>query len=426
MAAKVLAIDTDGVDLTKIVAKLQRRCCSVLSSQSIEGALRAISAESIDIVFLALPRVKMSLFVEFFAVLRQVCGMIPIVGVLDRITEDNSWIIEIDIDSVVLSDTEEQKLLIQMETLLKGKNLFGDMLFQNFQLTGRTRKTMVALFYDNLDFIEQMKIPELKIIRLNRLSTHVDDFRKADLFLINGNHKKSFDSCVELRLMKENKYKPIVISVDSDEDVIDQATMSEIGCSEVITLDSPRVATGCRLKSLIKYKQSYEDLSERLKKSLFISAVDTTTGVYNRSFLDNYLDNLNDKPKTLAILMIDVDKFKGVNDGYGHAFADSMLKYVSGVIKENVRSSDIIARYGGDEFVIIMNDVGKNTAVTISERIQQQVASCIFQNVSCTVSIGVCCIGQNETVSVRDAIMIADKFMYIAKQNGGNAVKVCA
>lgn len=426
MAAKVLAIDTDGVDLTKIVAKLQRRRCSVLSSQSIEGALRAISAESIDIVFLSLPRVKTNLFIEFFAVLRQVCGMIPIVGVLDGVTEDSTWVTEIDLDSLILADTEEKKLLIQVETLLKGKNLFGEVLFQNFQLTGRARKTIVTLFYDNIDFIEQMGIRDLEIVKLDKLSIREDKFRNTDLFLINGNHKKAFDSCVKLRLMKENKYKPIVISVDSDQNEIDQATISEIGCSEVITLDSHRAVISCRLKSLIKYKQCYEDLSERLKKSLFISAVDTATGVYNRSFLDNYLDNLVDKPKTLAILMIDVDKFKGVNDEYGHAFADSMLKYVSSIIKENVRSSDIIARYGGDEFVIIMSNVTKKIAVSISERIQQQVANCVFQNVSCTVSIGVCCIGPNEKVSVRDAIVIADKFMYIAKQNGGNAVKICA
>ena len=424
MVAKVLAIDTDGADLTEIAEKLQSRYCSVLSSKSIEDSLRTVTSQSIDIVFLAMPRAKTNLFIEFFSVLRQSCGMIPIVGVVNAINDTNSWIGELDIDSIMLSHEEEEKLILQVSTLLKGKNLFDEMLFQNFQIVRKARKTIVSLFYDNLDFIDLKE--NFRLISLDKLPANNEAFEDADMFIINGNHKKSFDSCVNLRLRKENKYKPIVMSFSNDSDMLDQSTMFEIGCSETINTNTHKMIIACRLNSLIKYKQFYEELSKHLKKSLFISAVDTTTGVYNRSFLDNYLDNLKDKTGKLTILMIDIDKFKNINDEYGHAFADSMLKRISGIIKENVRASDVIARYGGDEFIIVMNDIHKNVAISISERIQRQVEDCVFQNVSCTVSIGVCCIGQNETVSVRDAVMIADKFMYIAKQNGGNAVKICA
>jgi diguanylate cyclase (GGDEF)-like protein len=170
----------------------------------------------------------------------------------------------------------------------------------------------------------------------------------------------------------------------------------------------------------------YESFTEKLKRSLYLSAVDSITGVYNRSFFDDYIKNKEIFAENSAVLMIDIDKFKIINDKYGHAFADSVLKYVASTIKRHVRSSDLIARYGGDEFVLYMDNISKNYAFEVADRIQESVEASPLGSASCTVSIGVCCGDAGGKLETSNAISIADKFMYIAKRNGGNAVVVCA
>jgi diguanylate cyclase len=198
------------------------------------------------------------------------------------------------------------------------------------------------------------------------------------------------------------------------------------GCTDILDVRGDKVIIACRLISLIKYKKLYESFSIKIRKSLRLFAIDPTTKVYNRSFFEDFLAREDQNFVGSAVLMIDVDKFKFINDKFGHSFADSMLKHISSNIKRYVRSSDIIARYGGDEFIIVMNSINRQMALEIANRIQKKVESSPFGDVHCTVSIGVCCMEYGGNLPVRDAILVADKFMYIAKQSGGNAVKVCA
>jgi diguanylate cyclase (GGDEF)-like protein len=199
-----------------------------------------------------------------------------------------------------------------------------------------------------------------------------------------------------------------------------------MGFTDIIDSASNQLITKCRLNSLIKYKKLYDAFSKKLKKSLYLSAIDSTTEVYNRSFFEDYLKNKDHNFSNSAVIMLDVDKFKLINDKYGHSFADSVLKYVSNMIKRHIRSSDIVARYGGDEFIILMCDITRATAENVVHRVQKKISDFAYQDVKCSVSVGVCYIERIEKTSVYEAISIADKFMYIAKQSGGNSVRVCA
>jgi two-component system cell cycle response regulator len=230
-----------------------------------------------------------------------------------------------------------------------------------------------------------------------------------------------------LHLRKINKYKPIVFTFNENtKNKAEKAINANIGCSDIIDLNSGSFFIANRLNSLIKYKKLYEKFSQKIKKSLCLSAIDSTTAVYNRSFFEDYLKNKKHNFANSAVLMIDIDKFKFINDKCGHFFADSMLKYVSGIIKRQVRSSDIIARYGGDEFIILMSDVDKSVAIHVANRIRKKIEASRFNEIQCTVSIGVCCINSMENMPICEAISVADKFMYIAKQKGGNSIKICA
>lgn len=427
MVARILLINDYKINLSDISASLQNSYNMTLFSRSIEDALRIVGTQSIDIVLLALPNSESKLFLDFFSVLRQLCGVIPIIGVVEKgaLSFVNHFS-DIGLDDFMDTSISKNALLRKINVLVQMKQMFDDNLLSSMYFTEKRSQKMVTIFHDKLDFIDDRIKKKTEIVKLKSWPV-IDDISDADLFLINVNGTQSCECCANLRLRKINRYKPIVLSYNKENKAKAKQSMNlNIGCTDMVSVTSHPAIIACKLNSLMKYKKMYESFSDKLKKSIYLSAIDSTTGVYNRSFFEEYMKNQDRRLKNSAILIIDVDKFKLVNDKHGHSFADSMLKYVSTTIKRYIRSSDLIARYGGDEFVIYMDNVTKNTATEIANRIQQTVENSPFRDASCTVSIGVCFVDDDCNFGVNDAILVADKFMYIAKKNGGNAVSVCA
>ncbi len=119
----------------------------------------------------------------------------------------------------------------------------------------------------------------------------------------------------------------------------------------------------------------YKELGERLSKLEETSITDPLTGIYNRRYLyarfNESLDRYKRNRKTsLAIVVIDLDKFKQTNDKYGHAMGDKMLKEFAGILESNIRSYDIACRYGGDEFVLLLDEATNIQAMEIIKRIE--------------------------------------------------------
>jgi diguanylate cyclase (GGDEF)-like protein len=149
---------------------------------------------------------------------------------------------------------------------------------------------------------------------------------------------------------------------------------------------------------------------------------DPLTELWNRRAFEERYDALT-APESLrapTILMIDVDHFKSVNDGYGHEAGDNTLVGVAQRIKSALRPDDFAARYGGDEFVVLLPDTLPERAVEVGERIRTAVSSA-FTDPPITVSIGVC---QPEHADRRRATLEADRALYEAKERGRNQVAV--
>jgi diguanylate cyclase (GGDEF)-like protein len=380
----------------------------------------------VDVVFLSLPKdfseKSSKLFFDFFSILKQLCGVIPIVGLTDF---EEQELPPIELEDVICINIDKSVLLKRVNTLIKMKNLFDDNLLSNMYIEEHGAKKIVTIFHNNIDFLHESIIKNSEIVSLRTWPT-IDNVSDSDLFIININHAQANECCADLRLREANKHKPIVFTFDKyNEEKIKRSIELDIGHTDIIDSTSNPTIIKYRLNSFIKYKKLYDAFSEKLKKSLYLSAIDSTTEVYNRSFFEDYLKSKEHSFSNSAIIMLDVDKFKLINDKFGHSFADSALKYVSSVIKKHIRSSDVVARYGGDEFIILMDDVTRSTVENIANRIQKKISDFPFNNATCTVSVGVCYIEHMQKTSISEAISIADKFMYIAKQNGGNAVKVC-
>ncbi len=166
---------------------------------------------------------------------------------------------------------------------------------------------------------------------------------------------------------------------------------------------------------------------------------DPLTGLYNRRVLESRIDaeleklaNTKGARKTdplfeLSVLMIDIDNFKKINDTYGHQFGDDVLKNISFSIKENTRKDDLVARFGGEEFCVILPHTNKEEASQIAEKIRVAVQARKFNYVnqvtSFTVSIGTASARADNLLASRTLLRAADAALYEAKRTGKN--KVC-
>ncbi|NPA88547.1 MAG: diguanylate cyclase [Epsilonproteobacteria bacterium] len=151
---------------------------------------------------------------------------------------------------------------------------------------------------------------------------------------------------------------------------------------------------------------------------------DPLTGVYNRNILEKILkENIN---KNICVIFADIDHFKKINDTYGHQFGDTVLQTFAQILKNSLRKNDIIVRYGGEEFLIYIQNVESiKYAQKIAEQLRKVVENFDFNGKKITASFGVCCKYISSKESFEELIKNADKALYKAKNNGRNRVEVC-
>ncbi|MFY8275363.1 GGDEF domain-containing protein [Pseudoalteromonas sp. SSDWG2] len=154
---------------------------------------------------------------------------------------------------------------------------------------------------------------------------------------------------------------------------------------------------------------------------------DALTNLYNRraffTFGEQRINECIEKQHPIAVMMIDVDFFKLVNDQYGHDAGDAALKWVSKNIAQQVRSSDIAARIGGEEFAVLLANTDHETAIRVGQRLRTSICDNTFHwrgdTIALSISIGVNC-QPFAKGDIKHMLMQADKGLYIAKQNGRN------
>lgn len=169
---------------------------------------------------------------------------------------------------------------------------------------------------------------------------------------------------------------------------------------------------------------------QRLDSTIEEANTDKLTGLYNRNYVNNYLIpqfvsiTHGRSYNGVALMLIDFDHFKLVNDEFGHDVGDQCLVEMSAVLKEQLRDRDIAIRWGGEEFMIFIPDVSEQHLIAISERIRLAVANYRFtdNNLTKTVSIGVCCVREIEDPDFYAVVKTADNALYSAKAAGRNIV----
>ena len=225
---------------------------------------------------------------------------------------------------------------------------------------------------------------------------------------------------------------PILAMVDL-EDHRPLVKSFELGANDCVKLPLDALELTARVRILTRRKRLNDRLRENLHLSMRLATIDPLTGLYNRHYLGSHLRTLvtraRDMDRPLSMVMIDIDHFKQVNDTYGHAAGDKVLRAIAERISHNVRGVDLAARFGGEEFVIVMPDTDLAAARQIAERLRKVIAADTYDTgrdniaIPLTVSMGIASLNRDD-MDGTTVLARADDALYRAKRAGRNRLEV--
>ena len=264
---------------------------------------------------------------------------------------------------------------------------------------------------------------------LNIVQTNHIDLILLDIMMP---HINGYEVCNTLKLDDRTKDIPIIfITARNDEDSIEKAY--DAGGIDYITKPFKPKELLARVQTVITLQNLIHELKEQHEELKLLASTDPMTGLYNRRYFHKTSEPLidlakRDKTET-SIILIDIDKFKNINDTYGHQVGDNIIISLGKQLENFTRKSDIICRFGGEEFIILLPKTSIDGAAIISEKIRENIQNNIVylddnKKLSFTISIGVSKVNNDKDEDIDIAIHRADKALYEAKNSGRNKVIV--
>ena len=240
----------------------------------------------------------------------------------------------------------------------------------------------------------------------------------------------------QIKANTELPFIPIIMqtALDSTEDKVEGL---EAGADDYITKPIDFAELKARVRSMLRIKRLQEALEERERELLEVnerlrhmSQTDALTGLDNRRYLNERIDEMFAHAQRLnepfALVMCDLDKFKSVNDTYGHQAGDEVLKQLANLLKEEAREIDRVGRYGGEEFMLLLPGAGIDDAVTFAERVRKRIEGHTFTfpggTLTRTSSFGVSGWPHPRIEQCDSLVRTADDALYVAKETGRNRV----
>jgi two-component system cell cycle response regulator len=221
-----------------------------------------------------------------------------------------------------------------------------------------------------------------------------------------------------------------VIMLTGREESKQKIKLLEHGASDYITKPFDASELLARVKVQLKIKSLQDNLKEQNHKLEELSNTDPLTQLANRRFLMQFLEREFPRSERghhqLSLVMADIDHFKKINDTYGHQQGDLVLKAVAGTFLKELREYDLAARFGGEEFALVLPETDLKDATRVATRIREVIAAMSFeeplQELKMTISLGVVTCPTKEVTNINDLIRIADDALYTAKREGRNRV----
>jgi two-component system, cell cycle response regulator len=236
--------------------------------------------------------------------------------------------------------------------------------------------------------------------------------------------------CSQVRSLERTRNVPLLaIAEPADHSRLVRGL--EIGVNDFLIRPIDRLEMLARVRTQVRRRRYTERLRDNVQMSIEMAITDALTGLHNRRYMETHLSTLVEqaglRSKPLAVLVLDIDYFKSVNDTHGHDAGDDVLREFSQRLKKSIRGIDLACRYGGEEFVVVMPETDMAVATMVAERLRRRIACepfpvCRGANaVEITISIGLAARASvNDTAA--NILKRADQALYRAKRDGRNRV----
>ncbi len=454
MSARILVVDDILPNVKLLEAKLKAEYYDVLTATNGLDALKIAEEEKPDIILLDIMMPGMDGF--------EVCEKlkanpktvhIPVVMVT-ALTDATDRVhgLEAGADDFLSKPVNDVALMARVRSLIRLKMIIDEWQIRENTAThlgamGEDR-TMMAESVENASVLivednpmeadkmsETLKKDNDKVVSAGYGELAMQEAKQQDFDLIvlslNMRDEDALRLCSFFKSNEKSRSVPILM-VGEEQDMDRIARGLEIGAHDYILRPLDRNEFIARVRTQIRRKRYQDRLRTNYELSLSMALTDELTGLYNRRYLTVHMDKILSKfkidKKTIAVLMLDIDHFKSVNDTYGHDVGDDVLKVFSDRISKCLRSFDMVARMGGEEFIAILPDAPRGVAIQVAERLRRVVANNPIPSdgvdggsLNVTVSIGGVILDEEDiNITQDEAIKRADEALYAAKDGGRN------
>lgn len=456
MTARILVVDDIPANVKLLEARLMAEYFDVLTANNGFDALDICDRTQVDVILLDIMMPEMDGF--------EVCerlksnprtAHIPVVMVtaLDQ-PSDRVRGLKAGADDFLTKPVNDLQLISRVKSLVRLKTLSDELRLRHdgtrqagvedaLRLTdGRLEEQAQVLLVDSRGASQERIVKALKpIAEVSALSDpQAAVFEAAengyDLVIVNSN-LADYDPlrfCSQLRSLERTRFIPILlITEQGDEQMIIRAL--DLGVNDYIVRPLDPNELVARALTQVRRKRYNDRLRNSVRQTIELAVTDGLTGLHNRRYLDTQLRTLFARAKVrgrpLTICITDIDRFKLVNDQFGHDAGDEVLKEFSGRIRSTVRGADLACRYGGEEFVVVMPDTPAEVAANVAERLRLMIEARPFQLRSgetplmLTASMGIATLGPGIDTP-EQLLKQADRALYEAKNSGRNRVVAAA
>jgi len=235
--------------------------------------------------------------------------------------------------------------------------------------------------------------------------------------------------CSQMRTLERTRALPILL-IAEEADRARVVRGLDLGVNDFVMRPVERNELAARVRTQIRRHRYAAELRRSVTNTLALAVTDELTGLYNRRYFDRHLslmlDKAREQERDMAVMLIDMDFFKAVNDTHGHAIGDAVLREFAQRLQRNIRGVDLACRFGGEEFVVLMPDTDYQQAQGVAERVRLAVAERGFETagqrpLAVTCSVGVA-LNEHDADTPEMILKRADIALYRAKREGRNRV----
>lgn len=453
MSARILVVDDIAANVKLLEAKLSAEYYIVLTATNGFEALEIARAEQPDLILLDVMMPKMD---GFEACKRMkadpALAHIPIVMVtaLDQ-ASDRIRGLEAGADDFLTKPANDLALFARVRSLVRVKMMIDELrlrdetcrelgfdaaysAIEDEALTGN-----VLLVDDRPNAASSIRtIVRDKLNSECTIASTRDEamtsvrFDKHDVVLINAG-MESYDGlrlCSEVRSSPEARHSSVILMVDHG-DYRTIAAALDLGANDYVMRPLDENELIARMRSQMRRKCYADRLRDNVHNSLKMAVTDPLTGLYNRRYaiphMGALMERADNEKSPLSTALLDIDRFKAINDTYGHGVGDEVLKEFAKRVRQSVRGVDLTARIGGEEFLVVMPETSLSASAVVAERLRANIAGQPFKvshevgAIDVTVSIGVSAL-RDESDKPETLLERADVALYQSKNDGRNRV----